>query len=177
MVSKRREGFRGSRGKNEQKESWRVRSRLRSGRVNSARVALEAVLPQHPSGVAREVQAGGCRKEWIDVKRRGRQKGQKIGEAVEKKEGEGVQGGQGLPSRRESDLEEVWGMEMDLEGEVESRKKLDEQRRKLQKEQRDVEKFSCVPKEFQEGLKSNLQQLQEVEQRRHDLMPEHQKVQ
>ena len=44
-------------------------------------------------------------------------------------------------------------MEMDLEDEVESRKKLDEQRRKLQKELRDIEKFSCVPKEFQENLK------------------------
>ena len=53
-------------------------------------------------------------------------------------------------------------------------KKLDEQRRKLQKELRVIEKFLCVPKEFQENLKSNLQQqLQEVEQRGHDLMPEH----
>ena len=35
-----------------------------------------------------------------------------------------------------------------------------------------------MPKEFQENLKSNLQEeLQEVEQRRHDLMPVHQKVQ
>ena len=58
-------------------------------------------------------------------------------------------------------------MDMDVEDEV-----------KLQKELRNVEKFSCVPKEFQEHLESNLQQqLQEVEQRRHDLMPEHQKVQ
>ena len=67
-----------------------------------------------------------------------------------------------------SGLEEEWGVEVDLENEVESRKKLDEQRRKLQKELRDIAKFSCVPKEFQENLKSNLQQqLQEVEQRRH----------
>ena len=70
----------------------------------------------------------------------------------------------------------VW--KTDREDEVESRKKLDEQRRKLQKELQYIEKFSCVPKEFQENLKSNLQQqLQEVEQRRHDFMPEHQKVQ
>ena len=97
-------------------------------------------------------------------------------EALEKKEGEGVQGGQGLPSRRESGLEEGWGVEMDLEDEVESRKKLDEQTRKLQKELRDIEKFSCVPKEFHGNLRSCLQQqLQEVEQGRHDLMPEHQK--
>ena len=96
-------------------------------------------------------------------------------EALEKKEGEGVQGGQGLPSRRESALEEERGMEMDLEAEVESLKKLDAQRRKLQNELLDIEKFPCVPKEFQENLKSNLQQqLQEVEQRTHDLMPEHQ---
>ena len=78
-------------------------------------------------------------------------------------------------------MEEEWRMDMDLEGEVESREKLDEQKRKLHKELRDVEKFSCLPKEFQENLKSNLQQqlqqqLQEVEQRRHDLMPEHQRV-
>ena len=33
-------------------------------------------------------------------------------------------------------------------------KKLDEQRRKLQKELRVIEKFLCVPKEFQENLKS-----------------------
>ena len=77
-------------------------------------------------------------------------------EALEKMEWEGVQGGHGLTSRRESGLDEEWRMEMDLEDEVESRKKLDEQRRKLQKELRDIEKFSCVPKEFQENLESNL---------------------
>ena len=61
------------------------------------------------------------------------------------------------------------------EEEAESRKKLDEQKKK---ELRDIEKFLCVPKEFQESLKSNLQpQLQEVEPRRHDLMPDNQKVQ
>ena len=48
-----------------------------------------------------------------------------------RKEGEGVQGWQGLPSRRDSGLEEEWSLEMDLEDEAESRKKLDEQKRKL----------------------------------------------
>ena len=42
---------------------------------------------------------------------------------------------------------------MDLEDEADSRKKLVEQQRKLQKELRDIEKFSCVPKEFQEALR------------------------
>ena len=55
---------------------------------------------------------------------------------------------------------------------------MDEQKRKLQKELRDAEKLSLVSKEAQDSLKNDLQQqLQEVEQRRHDLMPEHQKVQ
>ena len=67
---------------------------------------------------------------------------------------------------------------MDVEEEIESRKKLDEQKRKVQKELREIENFSCLSKEVQESPKNDLQQdLQEVEQRRHDLMPEHQKVQ
>ena len=53
----------------------------------------------------------------------------------------------------ESGLEEEWGVEMDHTEEAESRKKLDEQKKKLQKELRDIEKFSCVLKEFQESLK------------------------
>ena len=41
-----------------------------------------------------------------------------------------------------------------------------------------LKKRSCVSKEVQDSLKNDLQQhLQEVEQRRDDLMPEHQKVQ
>ena len=42
-------------------------------------------------------------------------------------------------------MEEEWRTDMDLEDEVESRKKLDEQKRKLQKELREIEQFSCVP--------------------------------
>ena len=100
-----------------------------------------------------------------------------IGSRLEEKQiGGEEQGRQGLPPRRESGLEEVWGLE--AEDEIESRKKLDAQRKKLQKELRDVENLSCASKEVQDSLKNDLQQLlQEVEQRRHDLMPEHQKVQ
>ena len=50
----------------------------------------------------------------------------------ESKEGKGFH-------QRESDLEEEWGVEMDLEDEAESRKMLDEQKRKFLKELRDVE--------------------------------------
>ena len=66
-------------------------------------------------------------------------------------------------------------MDMDVEDEIESAKSW-MQVRKLQKELRDTVKFSCVPKEVQESLKSNLQQqLQEVEQkeaRHHARAPE-----
>ena len=50
--------------------------------------------------------------------------------------------------------------------------------KKLQKNLREVEKLSCVPKEDQDRLKNDLQQrLLGVEQRRHDILPDHQKVQ
>ena len=73
-------------------------------------------------------------------------------------------------------MEEEW--RMDFADEIESRKKLDEQRNKLQKELRDVGKLSCVSKEVQDSLNNDLQQqLQEVEKRRHVFVPEHQRVQ
>ena len=65
-----------------------------------------------------------------------------------------------------------------VEDEIESRQKLDEQRKKSQKKLRDVEKLSCVSKEVQDSLKNDpQQQLHKVDQRRHDLMPEHQRAQ
>ena len=97
-------------------------------------------------------------------------------EALEKKGGERAQGA------RPSIQERKWHGGRVVNGHGRgggvAAKKLDEQRRKLQNELREIEKFSCLSKEVQERLKSNLQQqLQEVEQRRCDLMPEHQKVQ
>ena len=72
----------------------------------------------------------------------------------------------------------MWTEYMDAEDKAESRKKLDEQKKKQQKEPRDVEILSLISKEAQESIKESLQhQLQEVEKREHDLMPEHQKVQ
>ena len=65
-------------------------------------------------------------------------------EALERKEGEGVQGGARTSIQEKKRLGGRVGMEMDLEDDVESREKLDEQRRTLQKELRDIEKFSCV---------------------------------
>ena len=55
---------------------------------------------------------------------------------------------------------------------------MDKERKKLQKELRDVERLSLISKEAQESIKQSLKhQLQEVEKRRHDFMLEHQKVQ
>ena len=78
-------------------------------------------------------------------------------------------------SFRESGLEEDWNM--DCEEEVENRKKFEEQRRRLQK-MRDLEKNTCMPQDFHSRLKEEWQQqLQEIEQKRHDLLPEHLRVQ
>ena len=63
---------------------------------------------------------------------------------------------------------------MEVEDEVESTKKLDERRKRLQRQLREVERFTDVSKEGQSSLTENLQQqLQKVEQRRNDLLPEH----
>ena len=79
-----------------------------------------------------------------------------------------------LPGKKET-----WKMcGESIEDETESFQKMDEQKKKLQKELRDVEKLSLISKETQQNIKESLQhQLQEVERRRHDLMLEHQKVQ
>ena len=71
-------------------------------------------------------------------------------------------------------MEEELGM--DFEDEIESRKKLDERRIKLQKELRDVEKLSCVERVSGQPKNDLQHQLQDVERRRHDLMPVHQRV-
>ena len=67
---------------------------------------------------------------------------------------------------------------MEVEDEDVCRRKPDEQKKKWQKEPRDVDRLSFVTKEVQESILESLQyQLQEVEKRRHDLMLEHQKFQ
>ena len=95
---------------------------------------------------------------------------------MEKKEG--VQGGPRILAKGGGDSEDVWGEFMEVEDEAESRKKLDEQKKKPRKALREVDRLCFASQEVQENLKESLQhQLQEVEKRRHDLMPEHQRVQ
>ena len=55
---------------------------------------------------------------------------------------------------------------------------MNRRKKKLPKDLREVDGLSCVSKDMQESIKESLQhQLQDVEKRRHDLMPEHQKAQ
>ena len=63
---------------------------------------------------------------------------------MEKKER--VQGGPSIHSKEGVDSEIVWGKFMEVEDETERRKKLDEQKKKLQKELRDVNRLSFVTK-------------------------------
>ena len=189
---------RGSRVKNVQKKSWRVWSRLmdgRSGRVNSARSRMcrqggiagavimtsQQVCEGSTGKRSSQGMENGLRAPQHRVERkkggarawRQRMRSLEPGlrpckrrKAKESKEGRGFHEGEKAAWKKSG----VWRW-------TSSRKKLDEQKKKLHEELRDI-KFSCVPKEFQESLKSNMhQQLQEVEQRRHDFMPERQKVQ
>ena len=50
-------------------------------------------------------------------------------------------------------MEEEWREDMDIEDETESRQKLDEHKKKLQKELRDVDRLSLISKEAQESIK------------------------
>ena len=51
----------------------------------------------------------------------------------------------------------MWEEFTDVEDETESRKKLDEQKKKLQKELRDVDRLSFISKEMQESIKESMQ--------------------
>ena len=55
---------------------------------------------------------------------------------------------------------------MDVEDAIESRKKLDEQRKRLQRQLREVERFTDVPQEVQSSIKDNLQQQHQRAQKR-----------
>ena len=59
-----------------------------------------------------------------------------------------------------------------------TKKKLDEQRRRLQRQLRDLEKVTCLPQGHKSRLKETWQpELQDIEQKRNDLSPENQRMQ
>ena len=70
-------------------------------------------------------------------------------------------------ARGEGGFEEDWKMEVDEE--VERKKKFDEQRKRLQKQLRKIEEFTDMDPVCLEGQKEKWQQdLQEIEQQRND---------
>ena len=84
------------------------------------------------------------------------------------------QGVQGDTTRRESGLEEDWNMGVDEE--VDKKKKLDEQWKRLQKQLREIYKFSDMGEMFWDGQKEKWkEELQEIEEKRNQLLPEHPK--
>ena len=202
MVSKIRRGVRGSRVKSVQNECWQVRSQLmaeKSGHANSVRNRMCG-----RGGVAGAVAVTSCGLRGKDRQAVAARSGERLtgsttssGEgdrktrsleaenkelraridALEKKGGDGVQGEQSIPSRKEGDLEDVWGEERRWT----SRMRLRAARSWMSKRKncRSYEMSKDChgsPKKQRRVSKSPLQhQLQEVEKRRPDLMPEHQK--
>ena len=158
-------------------------------------VALQAMLQQRPAGLlGKDRQAVAAKTgDWStccssssgEEDKKSKSQEAEIKElraqfqCFRKQRGEAGQEGQSGPARRQSCLEEDWGMEVEEEFENgENRRKLDEQRMRLQKELRDVEKLSFIPQVIQRGLKEGVQQqLQDIEQKSHDLLPQHQRVQ
>ena len=116
--------------------------------------------------------------------RRQRLKGFESIEWFCKQRGEAGQEGESGPARRESGLEEDWGVDMDIEGRRSSRmvKTRGSWMSKERGCRRNCETLrssrSYRRKLIQSGLKAGLQQqLQDIEQKRHDLLREHQRVQ
>ena len=151
-------------------------------------VALQAMPLQHPCRAAGGNTGRRLRRERVGgplvLRRQVEDKKSNIQEAEIKElrvqveqlrkhqRGEVGQEGQGDPARRESGFEEDW--DMDCEEEVENKKNLDEQRKRLQKQLRDLDKFTCMPSKLKETW---LLELQGIEQKRNDLEPEHRRVQ
>ena len=70
---------------------------------------------------------------------------------------EGAQKGSGISFEEEGDSEEVWIDCMEVEDDAKCLRKLDEQRKKMQRELREVERLSCASKKVQENLVESLQ--------------------
>ena len=64
---------------------------------------------------------------------------------------------QGVPTRRGSGLEE--DCKMEVEEETDNKKKLDEQKKSLQKQLRDIEKFANLDLVFRDRQKENLEEI------------------
>ena len=121
----------------------------------------------------------------FDVEWGGRQKSSKPGSQEQELRGridamekiEGVQGGPSIPSKEGT--RKMWG-EIAWKSRMRPRAARNWMNRggRCKKELREVDRLFFVPNEMQECIKESLQhQLQDVEKRRNELMPEHQKAQ
>ena len=79
------------------------------------------------------------------------------------------------PTRGGSGLEE--DCKMEFEEDIDCKKKLDERRKSLQKQLRDIVKFTDMEPLFRDSQKEWKGQLQDIERKRTELFPEHQKMQ
>ena len=154
MVSKLRRVVRGSWAKSVQKESWRVRYQMMGERSGRVKFCSESKLcgrggrgrPCYndiPTGLREKYRKAVAARtgEWSTGSSTSSGEEERKNKSLEvenkelrarlealEKEGEAVPRGARAfhQGERESGLEEEWSMELDLEDEVESRKKLDE---------------------------------------------------
>ena len=199
MVSKRREGVRGSLGESERREFWRRAIAVDGRKEWIGKFCSESSVWTRwrcrrcyhniPAGLRGKLQAGGRSKEWGRVnglfdmsgeedKKDAEIKGLRgpklsiIGSRLEEKskDGKAFHPEEKVDWRRCGD----WRLKMRSRAERSWMSNGKSCRRSCET----LRNLSCASKEVQDSLKNDLQQqLQEVEQRRHDLMPEHQKVQ
>ena len=70
------------------------------------------------------------------------------------------------------------GEKMEVDGEVDSKKKLDQRKKELVKQVRKIDEFTCNPRNVVgEQKEKGRQELQDIEHRRNGFLPEHQKMQ
>ena len=79
------------------------------------------------------------------------------------------------PAGEEVRFEE--GREVEVDGEVDSKKKFDQRKKELVKQMRTMSLLMCRGRVVDQRHEKWRQELQEINQRRNDLLPEHQKMQ
>ena len=161
MVSMLRRGVLGSQTRSEPKECWQMRSRLMGGSSGCANSVLNQMCGR--GGVAGDVTVTSRRGCKGSTGRRSLQKsgecstGSSTSSGEEDRKARSLESEASIPSGEGGDSVDVWGEFMEVEDEAESRGKLDEQKKKLQKELRDVARLSFVTKEMQESIMESLQ--------------------
>ena len=81
----------------------------------------------------------------------------------------------GEPARRGSGLED--GCKMEFDEETDCKKKLEERKKSLRRQLRDIEKFASMDPVYRDRQEVWKEELEEIERKNTELLPEHQKVQ